>query len=196
MKTIINDGSYNDDTVAVEYFGGVLASSKTELGRDDRGARMARLVDDLSTYQLRTHFLIYATIKQLFKDKGLVFNMDDRNKMEIFIPYPFYTDAMDFSQEEHSKGETLLRHTFFGLANDGLIENSFQYGSKENMSKRFSKAEYDGILCQPSALGAELFLWAFGQGDNPLDYIFDSSFNPLIEGLHPMIKNTVAVKET
>ncbi|HIF9251299.1 TPA: hypothetical protein ACX6RB_002405 [Photobacterium damselae] len=195
LKTIINDGSYNDDSVAVEYFGGVLASSKTELGRDDRGARMAKIVDDLSTYQLRTHFLIYATIRQLFKEKGFIFNMDDRDKMEIFIPYSFYTGAMDFTQEELNKGETLVRHTFFGLANDGLIENNFQYGSKESINRRFAKAEYDGIICQPSALGAELFLWAFGQGDKALNYIFDSSFNPLIEGLSPVIQNTVAAKE-
>lgn len=37
LKTIINDGSYADDELAVEYFGGVLASSRTEIGRDDRG---------------------------------------------------------------------------------------------------------------------------------------------------------------
>lgn len=39
LKTIINDASFNDDKLAVEYFGGVLASSRTQLGRDDRGGR-------------------------------------------------------------------------------------------------------------------------------------------------------------
>jgi hypothetical protein len=196
LKTVINDGSYNDDSVAVEYFGGVLASSKTELGRDDRGARMARLVDDLSSYQLRTHYLVYSSIKNLFKDKGFVFNMNDRNKMEIFLPYPFYCQVMDFTQEEYDKGDSLLRHTFFGLANDGLIENHFQYGSKEHMVKRSPKAEHDGIICQPSALGAELFLWAFGHGDKPLDYIFDPEFLPQIDGLPEVIPNVHPTKET
>lgn len=196
LKTIINDGSYHDDLIAVEYFGGVLASSKTELGRDDRGARIAKIVDDLSTYQLRTHYLIYSTIKSLFKDKGLSFNLyNDRNKMEIFFSFPFYASVMDFTAEENAKTETLLRHTFVGLMNDGLIENNFQCGPKEDMVKRVAKAEYGGIVCQPSVLGSELFLWAFGEGDKPLNYIFDNNFRPSIEGLQNAIPNAVAVKE-
>jgi len=194
LKTIINDGSYSDDTVAVEYFGGVLASSKTELGRDDRGARMAKLVDELSTYQLRTHYLVYSTIRNIFHDKGFIFNMDDRDKMELFFPYPYYSHAMAFSKEENSKAETLLRHTFFGLANDGLIGNEFQYGSKGSMVKTVKKAEHDGIVFHPSALGAELFLWAFGEGDKALDYIFSGNFNPDIEGMPNMVLNSIAVK--
>ena len=35
LKTIINEGSYSDDQIAVDYFGGVLASSRTEVSRDD-----------------------------------------------------------------------------------------------------------------------------------------------------------------
>ena len=38
LKTIINEGSYSEDDIAVEYFGGVLASSRTKVSRDDRGA--------------------------------------------------------------------------------------------------------------------------------------------------------------
>lgn len=34
---IFEKGSYSDDQLVVEYLGGVLASSRTELGRDDRG---------------------------------------------------------------------------------------------------------------------------------------------------------------
>lgn len=112
LKTIINDGSFNDDLLAVEYFGGVLASSRTELGRDDRGARMAKLVDSLSTYQLRTHYLVYSTIKGLFQNKGYIFNMTDRPKMEIFLPFTHYADAMGFTSEELSNTEVFLRHIF------------------------------------------------------------------------------------
>lgn len=196
LKTIINDGSFNDDSVAVEYFGGVLASSKSELGRDDRGARMARLVDALSTYQLRAHFLVYSTIKNMFANHNFQFNMDDRSKMEIFLPYPFYAQAMGFSAEENAKAETLLRHTFFGLSNDGLIESDFLYGPKEHMVKKVPKAGHDGVVCQPSALGAELFLWAFGEGDKPLSYIFSENFVPEIEGVPRAVANVLAVKET
>lgn len=195
LKAIVNDGSYNDDEVALEYLGGVLASSKTEFGRDDRGARMARIVDDMSTYQLRTHYLIYSSMKQLFKGQGYEFNMDDRPKMEIYIEYPYFAQAMEFTPDEMQKASTLLRHILFGLQNDGLIGSDFQYGPKEHMVKRASGAQYDGFVCQPSALGAELFLWAFGEGDKDLGYIFDDEFSPKIEGLPSLVPQTLAVKK-
>lgn len=196
LKTVINDGSYNDDTVAVEYFGGVLASSRTELGRDDRGARIAKLVDDLSTYQLRTHYLIYSSVKQMFSEKNYQFNMDDRHKMELFFPFTSYASAMGFTKDEYSKAEPLLRHTFFGLCNEDLIENNFQYGPKDNMTARVKEAKSDGVVFSPSALGAELFLWAFGEGDKGLIYIFSEDFRPIIDGMPLMVEGTIAVHET
>ncbi len=194
LKTIINDGSYNDDEIALEYFGGVLASSRTELGRDDRGARMAKLIDELSTYQLRTHYLIYSTIRELFKSNGYQFDVEDRNKMEILLPLQSYSDAMGFSQKEAENIGSFLRHTFFGLVNDGLIENDFYYGPKETMLKITNKAESGGIVCQPSALGAELFLWAFGESDKALRYIFDDAFQPIIKDMPSIVNNSIATK--
>lgn len=68
FKTIINEGSYSDDAVAVEYFGGVLASSRTEVGRDDRGARIARVIDSLSAYQIRSHYThLFHDIRTIFQ---------------------------------------------------------------------------------------------------------------------------------
>ena len=63
LKTIINEGSYFDDAVAVEYFGGVLASSRTEVGRDDRGDRLAKMIDNLSAYQIRSHYIMVPNVR-------------------------------------------------------------------------------------------------------------------------------------
>lgn len=194
LKTILNDGSFNDDDLAVEYFGGVLASSRTELGRDDRGARMAKLVDGLSTYQLRTHYLIYSTIKCLFKGKGYLFNMDDRPNMEIVLPFEHYVEAMQFTLEEVDNIEPFLRHIFFGLVNEGLIENNFLYGAAQHLQKRVPSVDCSGIICQPSALGAELFLWAVGAGNKGLSHIFDEECITLVENLPSMVANTIVVK--
>jgi hypothetical protein len=42
IKAILDDGSFCDDELTASYFGGVLASSKTEVGCDDRGATSLR----------------------------------------------------------------------------------------------------------------------------------------------------------
>ena len=108
LKTVLNEGSYCEDPVALEYFGGVLASSRTERGRDDRGARVAKVVDNLSTYQLRTHYLIYSSIANLFATSGRRFGTDqDRTQMQIFLPGEGYANAMEFSQEEWNNPQML-----------------------------------------------------------------------------------------
>lgn len=195
LKEVINEGSYFEDQLAVEYIGGVLASSRTESGRDDRGVRIAKLVGTLSTYQLRAHYLVYSAIREVFKTKGLPFNMEGRPKMEVFIPFSGFNSSMEFDQSELKQLVQLTGHIFFGLHSENLIEGAWQYGSKENMVLRYPDATEEGIICQPSALGAELFLSAFGAADKPLEYIFSDDFQPVAAGSSISTEFVVATKK-
>ena len=194
LKTVLNEGSYSTDQLAVEYFGGILASARTEDGRDDRAARLAKAVDSLSTYQLRAHYLIYATVRRLFLNSGLPFNMNGRPKMQFFVPMGDFVAAMDLSQKEQSQLGQLLNHVFFGLNGDSLIEGQWQYGPKEHMLTVTPKATSDGIVCQPSALGAELFLSAFGKADQNLEYIFSPELVVTLEGVPDGFVSAVATE--
>jgi hypothetical protein len=179
LKNVINEGSYANDPLAVEYFGGILASARTEGGRDDRGARLAKIVDSMSTYQLRAHFLIYATVRRLFMSKELPFNVETRPKMQFFVSHEDFATSMAFDERERQQFFQLLSHIFFGLHRDNLIGEQFQYGSKEHMAQLFTAAPDGGIVCQPSAHGAELFLSAFGMADRPLNEIFSNDLPEL-----------------
>jgi hypothetical protein len=197
LKEVINEGSFWDDELATEYFGGILASSRTELGRDDRGARLAKILDGLSTYQIRTHYLIYSSIKQLFSKSNLPFNMEGRPKMQVFLPFSGYTPAMDFNESEQQQLSQLLNHIFFGLAAEDLINDSFwQYGPKDNIKKVYAEAQDGGIVCGPSALGAELFLWAFGCADQPLEFIFHGTLLCDVIGLPSVVSGICATKKS
>jgi hypothetical protein len=194
LKAVMNDGSYATDNIAVEYFGGVLASSRSETGRDDRGARIARLLDGLSTYQVRTHYLIYASIRATFRTRVCRFGLsENRSDMQIFLPYSGYLPAMAFNPEELGNPQ-LLSHTFHGLHSDDLIEGSWRFGNKESLVGMFSDAPEAGIICQPSALGSELFLWAFGQGDKPLEYMFNEAFDCNIPDVPQNVAGALATK--
>jgi hypothetical protein len=192
LKAVLDEGSFSNNDLAIEYLGGILASSRTEQGRDDRGARIAKTVDSLSNYQLRGHYLVYSTIRTLFKGAGLSMNMNDRPKMQIFIPFSGFFAAMDFSQAEMDQIASLISHIFFGLHGDNLLEGHFQYGDKENMTNLFAAAQEGGIVCQPSALGAEIFLWAFGQADKVLSFMFSPEFNPLVSGFSETMQGACA----
>lgn len=169
LKTVINEGSYCDDEVAVNYFGGILASSRTELGRDDRGARIAKILDGMSTYQIRSHYVIYSLIKKTFSDSGYMYNLKDRHKMELFIPMSVYIASMQFDEKELKQFGAILNHALFSLSSDDLIEG-FQYGPLDHIKQYFSEAASDGLLVSPSAFGAELYLWGYGQGNQDLSY--------------------------
>ena len=194
LKSVINEGSYAEDPVALEYFGGVLASSRTEVGRDDRGARLVRIVDDLSAYQIRTHYLVYSAVAHVFSDRGMSFALsDDRAKMEMFLPFEGYAHSMGFSQAEFNNPQ-ILSHIWHGLYSDNLIENRFQFGDRVSLRKIANRVPSDGIICQPSSLGAELFLWAFGHGDKPLDFILTGNLNSAIPDLPNDVPGAVGTR--
>lgn len=58
LRDILNEASFNDDQVSVEYFGGVLASSKSGIARDDRASTITATLSRMSTYQIRCHYVI------------------------------------------------------------------------------------------------------------------------------------------
>ena len=181
LKTIIDEGSYCDDDIGAEYFGGVLASSRTESGRDDRGARIGKILDILSVYQIRTHYVIYTIIRKLFSESGYLFTREDRHKMRIFIPYDTYANAMQFTEKESQQFQSILNNTFFGLNKDDLIE-TFYFGPMDYIKKEYDDAKDGGIVVSPSALGAELYLWGYGFGDKELSYILkDIDFEDMID---------------
>jgi hypothetical protein len=177
LSKIVNDGSYSDDPLTMEYLGGVLACSRTETGRDDRGATFVQLVTSLSTYQIRAHFLIYGTIRELFKSQDYKFNMHDRPKMQIFMSFNNFHSAMDFSQAEWSDSEGMLNHILFGLTKEDLIGPAFIYGTKVNLIENgYPGAPADGIVVQPSALGVQLYMWCCGFKDQPMNHLLTGNF--------------------
>lgn len=174
LKAIVNEGSYCEDTVAVDYFGGILASSRTELGRDDRGARIAKILDGMSAYQIRSHYLIYSLIRKVFANSGYLFNQEDRRKMQLFIPMNVYITSMQFDEKEMEQFGSILNHSLFGLSNDDLIE-PFLYGPQDEIKKQYPEANADGILVSPSAFGAELYLWGYGKGSKDLSFVLNNA---------------------
>jgi hypothetical protein len=164
LKGILQDGSFCDDELMAEYFGGVLASSRTEISRDDRGAAFAALVGRMTTYQIRTHFFFYTVVKQIFDGEAFqITRQIDRQQLETFVEVESYESAMELAEGEDFF--VIMNHALFGLHKESLIEPSFSYGSYPDTDGQ------QGIKFMPSVLGVELLLWAHGLGN-----IFPSAF--------------------
>jgi len=161
LAHVIDEGRFCEDSIVADYYGGVLASSKSEVDRDDRGVAILATIKSLSVYQLRLHYLFYSIVYSIYNGKGKRLGTD-REQMGVYIPISVYLQAMDFAP--HEDPGAILSHSIEGLARSGLIEsNNYRYGEKEHISKIFPGAtEEAGLIMAPNIHGAEVFLW--GQG--------------------------------
>ncbi len=174
LKGILGEGSYCDDDLAREYFGGVLASSRTSKLRDDRGAVLVSLLGRLSTYQIRSHYIFYHTIRKLYLNLALRPTTSQvRMQLGTYIPMIMYHQAMDLDEEE-KKDLTIIPHVMYGLQKEGLIEGNFSFGEDAYIRQFFPPLTEAGIVFTPAILGIELFLWALGRSNVPPSDIFDA----------------------
>ncbi len=191
IMKVINEGSYNDNPVAIEYYGGVLASSRTEDVQDDRGAIIAKSIERLSTYEILTHYLIYATIHQLFRgsEKSLLLP-EHRDSMRIFINLAEYDNAMGFENVE--KRNTIMSASLFGLHKGDFLE-SISFGDTGTVREISGRVYPPGIIIKPSFHGAAIFLYAFGMGDVSVDDFLQTDFKYDIEGIPKGFQNAQIV---
>jgi len=164
LKGILDDGSFCDDELSAEYYGGVLASSRTGVSRDDRGASFIALLSRLTTYQIRTHFIFYHIVRTLFVGSDIsVSTGEGRNQLKTFVPYTVYLPAMEFAASEANEIPSIMSHVMFGLTRERLIEDSFNFGGVDYIQRHYPGANAPGFVFTPSALGVDLLLWASGQ---------------------------------
>jgi hypothetical protein len=178
LSKLLSEGYFCEDELSAEYFGGVLASSRSGVSRDDRGVTYLNLISSLSTYQIRTHYLVYTLFRQYYTGKDLHLGLgEDRFKMTLYIPDSVYASAMDFAENE--KLGLLTDHALHGLARNNLIQIKCM-GASEFISDSFRmealvipKIEEPGVVLLPTIEGVQLFLWAHGLGDKPYDFFLD-----------------------
>lgn len=178
LKGILSEAPFCDDELGAEYFGGVLASSRSEVGRDDRGAAFLGVIGRLSTYQIRSHFVFYSIIHVLYKDLGENIGVPGgRQRLRTFVPIESYATAMEFGPKEDCA--QILSHVMFGLARETLIEEHFLFGDPELIKVLYPGAARHGILFEPSVLGVELFLWAHGKSNLGTNDILTAALPPI-----------------
>jgi hypothetical protein len=164
LKEISNEGAFCDDELMTEYFGGVLASSLAAVSRDDRAFSFASLIGRLTTYQIRSHFIFYNTVKKLF-DGRLDLNIlvsKQRNKWETFIPNESYYSAMEFGAAENPL--VIIPSVMSGLARENLIEKDFEVIGGE----KTAFCGGNGVVFCPTDLGVDLFYHAYGKSSLPV----------------------------
>lgn len=167
LKDVLAEGYFCEDEIQAAYLGGVLASSKGPVSRDDRATAYCSLISSLSSYQLRTHYILYATLLRAQQPPfPEVMQWLYRHDATVCIKEADYQKAMEFSPIEQP--EVIAQHAFVGLEKRGLSEG----GMRVVQPFRHSKTSYSDFPFRyfyPTALGIELFLWGHGVGDRGLE---------------------------
>lgn len=69
-RDVFWNGSFTDEAICAEYFGGILAASRSEDGKNDSGVFFVDIIKSMSSGQLKMHYLIYRTLnKELLSNK-------------------------------------------------------------------------------------------------------------------------------
>jgi len=184
LKEVLDEGSFCDNEIAAEYFGGVLASSRTAIGRDDRAASYLKVISELFSYQLRYHYICYYWFRELFKGFGLRPTFaEDLEKMHLFIGESFVIPAMEFIVGED--GANILMHCQSGLVRHDLIEIT-AWGKPEHMKpicdrNKWSEVSEWGLTSGPTQFGIDLWLWSVGLGSvSRTEYLSDGFQMPAL----------------
>ena len=87
-RDVIWNGAVTDDEVCSEYFGGVLAASRSADGKDDSALVYVDCIKALSSKQLHLHFVIYESLQNLLIKAGVAVNpgmQDDLSLKEVWF---------------------------------------------------------------------------------------------------------------
>lgn len=159
LKQVMDEARYCDEKISREYFAGILATSRSKHSENDEGLQYIATVRDLSSWQLKLHYIFYQSLKREDNFKNVSLNMlDARRGLSMYIPMKELLKSMGFS--EPIDAQYILAPTIHGLRRLGLIGEYYRFGEKELIKQDYPDASEDAVILEPTAFGAELLLWA------------------------------------
>ena len=81
-RDVLWNGAFSEDKVCAEYFGGVLASSRTADGKDDSAIQFVDVIKSLSAKQLRLHYVAYYALNKLLVQKNHQINVGQGTEIQ------------------------------------------------------------------------------------------------------------------
>jgi hypothetical protein len=141
-------GSFTDEAICAEYFGGILASSRSEDGKDDSGVYYVDIIKSLSSKQLLLHYVIYSSLNEILSSNP------EKSKLNPGQATELQRESLFLSTNELSKivDDNDFGRDLHALHAKGLI-GDFQTGSH----KLKNEQEVPNLKVSPTSLGVQLY---------------------------------------
>jgi hypothetical protein len=192
LGKLIDEAALSEEPIVVEYLGGVLASSRTHDGRDDRGIAWSSLIGRLSRDQLRLHYLLYETARRAMQDEDEI-NLGvntDRATVRMFLSFQDFIDHMALGPGDVSNWHAHFSEAFLGLHREGLVGSEYGYGGVDHLRTEFPEVTETGAIWEMSVAGIKLFLWGMGYGTKPVQAFGDRELSwELAEPIEPLSRS-------
>jgi hypothetical protein len=161
---VLDAAQYSDDKFVAEYLSGVLASSRTPGGTDDRGVAWSALVGRLPADALKLHYIIYATLQRKMRgeDADVVTQWCQKY---LVIRYFDMVPVWDFTSQE---GVRRLVDAAYVLQREGLLDQ-LTHGGADHLTG-YPYGQYvlptggDMLIVTTTVQGIQLFLQGHGYG--------------------------------
>ena len=154
---VFMNGAFRDDEVSAEYFGGILASSRSEDGKDDSTINYVDVIKSLSSRQLHLHYLIYNGLNQIFvakKDEVNVAQGSELERRSIWFA----------SSELHAIHKIAVLTDFQILFRQGLIKE-YKTDTEHKTTYHFPYS-----MAKPTSFGVMLYAVAHNRQDSWLSF--------------------------
>jgi hypothetical protein len=178
LLKIFDEAAWCDAPVMAEYFGGILAASRSEDGSDDRGASWASFVSRLASFDVYLHYLCFDAFRTLYVgETELNLGMEtDRaiGKSGIYIPGAELIRALG-ADEIQEAWNTVLTPSISTLVRENLLGQWWGMGMPDLFEQRYQiDAPEPGIVFGVDLPGLELFNWAHGKRNAVPSAILDT----------------------
>ena len=176
LRTVLEFGSYTEDALIQEYLAGLLFSARRGRTGDGRSAALGMLLENLSSYEVRFHYLIYHTVRKLYtgtpSNVGLA---GVRDQLQTYFAMSVFHSAVLAPDGNDSEFlNSIVESSVYGLLRHGLVSPNLVFGSPQHIKQTCIGGEVPdyGIVLQPSILGIELYLWIGGVGSRTHSSMF------------------------
>ena len=185
-RDVFWNGAFTDSDICAEYFGGILASSRSEDGKNDDAIQFLETIRSMSSTQLKFHYLIYSCLNKMFLQSGVAPN--------VALGHEFQTKTAYFSWIELSQSFQIEANTVLNILYRGglLHEYKLNYDSANGDNLAY-------IMVRPTTFGVFLYAAAHNQllewqnfgsqdfGEFP-DVELPKFFAPTLEELRKIMK--------
>jgi len=147
-RDVFWNGSFTDEAICAEYFGGILASSRSEDGKSDDGVYYVDLIKSLSANQLKLHYLIYCSLNGMFRADAEKAKLNPGQESELAREKTF----LSINELVKITGNADIGRDLHALHAKGLIGN---FQSEFHKLKNGETVPYLNV--SPSSLGVQLY---------------------------------------